>query len=234
MARGERRLNLAYYPLLVTLYTKKMDQKLLSPLKILLAAFVVFAVILTVFLVGYFFGSKEKVITSTITGKPIQNTFEAGWQAARQKLEQSGLLRPEPEEIFTLSGTITAVSKNQISLKANPTVLNPLADQAPEMRTVTVTSETKIIKLTPKTSEEIAKEAEDFREAMSSLEPGTTPPTPPSPYTEEEIKITDLKNGDVISVTSDTNIKMAAKFVAKEIRLNVSPTIPEQTAPQQP
>lgn len=199
-----------------------MDQKLLSPLKILLASVVAFIVILTSFLVGYSFGSKGKVST-LLTGKPSQDTFAAGWEAARKKLEESGLVRAEPTEIFTISGTITSINENKITLKANPTVINPLAEQAPEIRTITVTSETKIMKLNPKTPEEITKESEEFRKAMTALKPGATPPTPPSPYEEDEIEITDLKVGDTVSVTSEANIKMAAEFVAKEISLTVTP-----------
>ncbi len=164
-----------------------MDQKLLPPLKILFIATLSFIVILTSFLLGYSFGSKGKV-TTLLTGEPNQNTFEAGWEAARRKIEEAGLVRPEPTEIFTLTGTITGVSGNKISLKANPTVINPLAEQAPEARVIIVTPETKILKLTPKDPEEVAKESEAFRKAMSTLEPGATPPTPPSPYVDNRFK----------------------------------------------
>lgn len=201
-----------------------MDQKILPPLKILLITAISFVIILTAFLVGFSCGSKEKVIIPAKTGKPTQNTFEAGWQAAKEKLEQSGILPPEPTEIFTVSGTITKISENTIFLKADPVVLNPLAEPAPENRVITVTQQTKFVKQTPKTPEEITKESENFRKALAALEPGATPPTPPIPYNEEEIELTDIKAGDTISVTSDQNIKMTTTFEAKEIRVTFTPT----------
>lgn len=158
-------------------------------------------------------------------------SYEDGWKAASQKLEASGLLRPESEEVFVITGTITSITAGRISLKANPTVLNPLAEQAPETRTVTVNSETKVFKLIPKNPEELNRESEAFREETEKLAPGAVPPTPPSPYKEEEIKITDLKTGDIISATSETNIKMSVEFIAKEISLTLVPETPPPPTP---
>jgi hypothetical protein len=184
------------------------------------------------FFIGYYFNSGNTSYPALgILGGNSKNSYDAGWKAAQEKIEQSGLLRPEPAEIFTVTGTITSVAGNKITLKAEPTVTNPLAEQAPETRTVTVTAETKILKLTPKTPEEIAKESEAFRKSAAELEPGATPPNPPSPFGTKEIKITDLKAGDTISVTAETNIKMAAEFAAKEISINVAPERPAPPTP---
>ena len=149
------------------------------------------------------------------------SSYEAGWMAASQKLEESGLLRPETAEIFTISGTITQISENQIIIKADPTVINPLAIQAPESRTVTVNPETKIIKQIPKTQEELAADEEKFVNEREKLEPEAAPPTRPLPYTEKEIKLSELKIGDKISVTSDQNIKFATEITATEINVNL-------------
>jgi hypothetical protein len=165
-----------------------------------------------------------------ITGQ--ENSYEAGWLAASQKLEESGFLRPEPNEIFTISGTVTQISGKQIILKADQTVINPLAAQAPESRTVTVTSQTKIIKQTPKTPEQLSAGDEKFRNEMEKLEPGATPPSPPLPYVEEEIKSSDLKIGDRISVTSSVDIKFATTIEA--VQINVTPTVAEPTPPAVP
>lgn len=165
-----------------------------------------------------------------ITGQ--DNSYEAGWLAASQKLEESGLLRPEPNEIFTISGNITQISENQIILKADQAVVNPLATQAPESRTITVTSQTKIIKQTPKTPEQLSAGDEKFRNEMEKLLPGATPPSPPLPYVEEEIKLSDLKTGDRISVTSSVDIKFATVIEAAQI--NLISTAAGQTPPAVP
>lgn len=160
-------------------------------------------------------------------------SYQDGWNAAQEKLEQSGILRPEPAEIFSLSGTITNISGNTISIKADPVVVNPLAEPAPESRKIVITPNTKIIKQSPRSPEELNAEQEKYRSEITNLEPDAAPPTPPSPFTEEELEITDLKVGDNISVTSEENIKSSSQFEAIEIRLTVAPERPAPPAPPQ-
>lgn len=198
-----------------------MDQKLLPILKTFMIAITAIIFVFTIFAIGFWYGAKTQVIKGT-----YQDGWQDGWQAAREKLEQSGLLPPEPEEIFVLSGTVTKISENRISFKANQVVANPLAEPAPEERTILITPETKIFKLTEKSPEELAAEEEAFRKASEKLEPGTPLPTAPSFYREEEIGVTELAPGNSITVTADQNIKFATEFEAKEIRV-----VPAITAP---
>ena len=210
-------------------------KKTLAPFKILVIALGLFALLLAVFYAGYSVNSNNtNCPVLGLLGGGKNNSYQAGWDAARTKLEQSGLLRPEPEEIFTISGKISAVAQNKITLKADPTVTNPLAEQAPEERTITISQQTKIIKQTNKAPDEFAAEFEKYRQDTANLQPGETPPEPPTAFTTEELKLSDLKNGDNISITSEQNIKIAAQFEAKEIRLTVSPTLPVRPAPLQP
>ena len=200
-----------------------------SALKILIIATAVVVLVLAVLLAGSFlnFSCPLGLLTN-------QNSYEAGWQAANQKLEESGLLRPEQEEVFTISGIITGVFENQITLKSDPVVVNPLAMQAPESRTVTITEETKIIRQTPKTREKLMAEEEKWQSEMDKLKPedAAFPPSPPSPYIEEEIKLSDLKTGDKISVTSNQNIKFATTLEAVQI-IFTPPVISEPVPPPQ-
>lgn len=196
--------------------------------KILLIAAGLFVLLSVAFYAGYALVPQGTI--PVIGGGNGKSSYQAGYGAARAKLEQSGLLRPEPAEIFSLTGTITKISSNTIFLKANQVVLDPLADPAPESRTVIVSSTTKILKQTPKTPDELAAEQEKYRRELTNMEPDAAAPLPPSPATEEEIKITDLKAGDSIVVTSDENIKFATQITAKEIDLTVAP---ERPAPPQ-
>lgn len=200
-----------------------------SALKILIIATAVVVLVLAVLLAGSFlnFNCPLGLLTS-------QNSYEAGWLAANQKLEESGLLRPEPEESFTLFGTITQISENHLVMRADPTVINPLAMQAPESRIVTVTPETKIIRQTPKAREQLLAEEKKWQNEMNNLKPedAALPPPPPSPYIEEEIKLSDLKTGDKISVTSGQNIKFATTIEAAQI-IFTPPVINELPPPPQ-
>ena len=169
------------------------------------------------FWIGYFLNLQYP--SAGIINK--ESTFDDGWNAAKDKLEQSGLIRPEPTEIFTITGKITAISGNTISITADQVVANPLADQAPTERTVTVPARIKIIKSTSKTREQLSAEMTAYEKSLAELKPDTERPSPPLPYAEQEIKLTDLKAGDTISVTSDQNIKFATEIVAKEIKINI-------------
>lgn len=189
-------------------------------------------VILSVgFFAGYSLNSSNggSPVLGILGGNP-NNSYEAGWNAAKTKLEQSGILRSEPNEIFTITGKIISVSGNKINLKSDPVVNNPLAEQAPEERIVTVTENTKIIKQTAKSPEKLAAEMEKYRQDTANIEPGKIPP-PPAAFTEEKLKISDLKTEDIISVASGQNIKMAAEFEASEIRLTITPERPAVPQP---
>ncbi len=201
-------------------------------LKILIIALGLFIILLAAFYAGYSINSNNaNYPVLSLLGGNQNNSYQAGFDAARAKLEKSGLLRPEPEEIFTISGKISAVAQNKITIKADPTVANPLAEQAPEERTITVSENTKILKQTNKAPDEFAAEFEKYRQSTGNLAPNETPPAPPQAFTTEELKLSDLKAGDIISVTSDANIKMTAQFEAKEIRLTITPERPAVPQP---
>lgn len=193
-------------------------------LKITLLVALALVIVLTTLLVGS--QLNPNCPSGLLTNQ--NDSYDAGWQAANQKLMGSGLLPPEASELLTIAGAITEISGNQIILQANPVVLNPLAAPAPESRTVNITSKTKIIKQVAKTPEQLAADNQAFNDATSKLKPGATPPTPPPPYTEEEIKLSDLKVGDRISVTSNVDIKFATDITASQI--NFTPL----AAPPQP
>ncbi|MBU4298592.1 hypothetical protein KJ636_00930, partial [Patescibacteria group bacterium] len=74
--------------------------------------------------------------------------------------------------------------------------------------TVKITPSTKIVKIKVKTPEEI--------QAMSEQNQTGQPTTP---FSEEEITFSQLKQGDVITVTSDKNIKREMEIIALKIAL---------------
>jgi len=108
-------------PILTTKKTSKLTKAILIIISNLI-------ILVIGFFVGYSMNSGSgNCPVLGILGGSSKNSYQAGFDAARTKLEQSGLLRPEPEEIFTISGKISAVTQNKITIKANPTVpLNSL------------------------------------------------------------------------------------------------------------
>ncbi|MBU4481700.1 hypothetical protein KKH59_05350, partial [Patescibacteria group bacterium] len=99
-----------------------------------------------------------------------------------------------------------SVSGDSLIIEASPVSTNPLSeDSKPTIRTVKITSSTKIVKITAKTPEEM-------QAAMKQNQPLM-------PFSEEEITFSQLKEGDVITVTSDKNIKREMEITALKITL---------------
>jgi len=88
-------------------------------------------VALIFFSLGYLIGSAKV----SPTGKLAigANTFQAGWEAAKKRLADSGFAAPMANlEINNVSGQVTAIQDNAITLKIRP--LEPLADPSLDER----------------------------------------------------------------------------------------------------
>ena len=183
-------------------------------------------VALVFFTLGYLIGG----INITPTGQLVKgaNTFQAGWDAAKKRLSDSGFAAPMANfEINNVSGQVTAVKDNDITLKIRP--LEPLADPSLDERIVKVDANTKIYTLEQKDQAQYQKEMEDFNKKMQEqlknpLEPGQAPTSPasaimpPEFFVKKEASISDIKVGATISViAADQDIKNAKQFTAAEI-----------------
>lgn len=169
--------------------------------------------------------------TSLVSVGP--NTYQAGWDAAKQRLIDSGSVPSTGMnvEVRAVSGQITEINGDKITLKIRP--LEPLADASLDTRIITVDSNTKITSMVPKDPKEFATEMEAYSKKMSAninVTPNmtkvgstSTPPvpyvpiTPPESFTKTTISVSDLKVGQTINVTTDKNIKDVKEFSATEI-----------------
>ncbi|MBU1292385.1 hypothetical protein KKH07_02860 [Patescibacteria group bacterium] len=149
------------------------------------------------------------------------DTFEAGWQAAKERLEQSDFNMPTDMEITSIYGKITKIEGDKITVAITP--LSPLADPKLDTRIVTANENTKIYKLTPKSEEEM-------REEEIEIGPDEIPMSA-EPYKREEISLSDLQVDQKISVFAAEDIKEKKEFTAESIQteevLSVSPELPE-------
>ena len=149
------------------------------------------------------------------------NTFQAGWEAAKQRLNQSNFAfsLPSNAEIKNISGIIQKIEGNKITLKINP--LEPLADPALDIRIVAIDSNTKINLAVQKDQAQFDKEMKEFNEKISKPQTDATQPlaiiTPPSQIYYKEIKQSDLKEKQSISIMADENIKDKKEFTAVQI-----------------
>jgi|GEM_PF-1043581 len=193
--------------------------------------FVVLAVISFVFGYVIAYVNIGSVGSSSVSVGP--NTYQAGWDAAKQRLVDSGTIPSAGMnlEVRAVSGEITAIEGDKITLKIRP--LEPLADPSLDTRTITVDSNTKITSMVPKDQKEFATEMEAYSKKMSAninVVPNTTkigststpavpsaPITPPESFTKTTISVSDLQVGQTINVTTGNDIKNNKEFSATEI-----------------
>lgn len=148
-----------------------------------------------------------------------ENTYQAGYDAAKKRALESqlgGMFRT-PDDIRTLSGSVTDVSGNRVTI--HTTSINPFEDPMLDDRTITVTADTKIFKLTQKDPKTFQAEMDAFMKKMQSAKIGSSPATPPSPSTKTTADIASITVGATLTVTAVENIKTAKEFSASEIQI---------------
>ena len=159
-----------------------------------------------------------------------ENTFEAGWQAAQERLSETGFMPPmiEGAEITSVNGEVKEVKDNRISLKISP--LEPLADPDLDNRIVEVDEKTKIYRLIEKDPAQYQAEMEEFErkmgEEMENPEEIPEPVVFPEMYQQEEAVLTDIEAGQQISVRTEGDVKEVKQFRAIEIIIQSGPARP--------
>lgn len=156
-----------------------------------------------------------------------EDTFEAGWQAAEERLRETGYFPSLPEEeINFVNGEIKEINGNKISLNINP--LEPLADPELDIRIIEVGENTKIYQTEKKDHEEYQSEMEEFNEAMQAeidnpeIMAGLTPP---EPFTEKEINLSLLQAGHQILVQAEEDIRNIKQFKVIKIVVQFEPEV---------
>ena len=170
-------------------------------------------------------------VSNNIYDKQIKgdDTFQAGWQAAKQRLAESNFMPiMEDMEITFISGEVTEVQGNKISLKIQP--LEPLADPELDNRIVEIDENTKIYQLVEKDQVEYQKEMEEFNkkmmEQMENPEAMAELDQYPEPYIKEEASLDNIQVGQTINVEAQENIKDVKQFKVIEIIIQSAPGVP--------
>lgn len=188
------------------------------------------------FLFGIFAGLQIGLGNKRVTGISGQvgaNTFQAGWEAAKKRLNESGFYPMMSNlEIKSLSGEVKAIKDGKLTIKIRP--LEPLADSKLDERTVTVDNNTKIYQLIQRDQQEIQAEMEAFQKSMQAQIENPTAATlpsitPPEMYTKKEIGLLEITIGQQITVTAGANIANSQEFKAIEITVQPLPVAPALT-----
>lgn len=165
---------------------------------------------------------------------PSQNNYQAGWDAAKKRLADSGTIPMMGNlEIKNISGEVTVVKGNSITLKIRP--LEPLADPSLDERIVQVDNNTKITILAQKDQKEYQSEMAEFQKKMQEqmknppalVQVPTSPASaimPPELFVKKEASLSDIKVGATLNViATDKDIKNTKQFSATEI--GIQPTL---------
>ncbi|GEM_PF-4621785 len=135
--------------------------------------------------VGFYFGRAEGIL--------------AGRELARQGLLQSGVIQPQPKEVKSIGGKVTAVRADTLTLEAQP-YFDPLQPGKPAVRyTITLAPATKLVQ----------------RELNTTAVPKTGQPF--EPFLESAIAAETIKVGDQVIVEADHNVLAETNFAATRV-----------------
>jgi len=175
--------------------------------KILISA-VCAVVAITILVIGILIGKRFSQETAIPANNAQQKYFQAGWDAAKAKLEKvsSEILIPTSSTEDVIVGVIHKVDGNKLTLAVSSS--DPLGDPKPsEFKTITVADNTKIAIAMPKDQEAIKKKMQE----------GTLDPMSMLPEY-KEAKLADLKVNQFILVSAAAGSKKLPEFTANEIK----------------
>jgi len=180
------------------------------------------AIIISIAVIFFFIGY---AVAGFIAGSPTgekNKSYQAGWDAARQKLADSGFLPSLRAEIKSISGKIKAIDGHRITLETG--LFDPLADESLTTRTVIADESIRVYSLEQRDQNEFMAALDDYNKKIQTQLNGQTQAQTPLPipemFNKKEIAFSDLKIGDNINVSSSENIKEAKEFRVTEINLN--------------
>ena len=179
-------------------------------------AFILVAVILLCvgIATGYLISKNQK--KQTITPEGVTDSYEAGYEAAREIVENSNIIPTLVGETNVLKGRVSEIKDSQIVIEVN--LINPLDDEKLKYRTVNVSEDTTITLHNEKNRETIRKEHDEYIEKMNDYRNGIGEiPTLPDIQIIKNININDLNESMLITVESDGNIRKALEFNAVRI-----------------
>ena len=160
--------------------------------------------------------------------KSGDNTYQAGWEAAKQRLMETGYAPTmEDMEITFVNGVVQEVKDNKIYLKIQP--LTPLDDPELDNRIIETDDNTKVYQLVEKDTDQYQKESNEFnqtmQEQMNNLETIAEPIMPPEPFIKQEINLDKIQVGQQITVIAEQDIKEIKQFNAVEIIVQFAPGV---------
>ncbi len=194
-------------------------------------ALVVTVILILLFLVtGILVGAKFKK-TASPSGQ--ENTYQAGWDAAKKELTEkcNNTKNNSVASTKSLSGVIKEINGQTISLenafisdKTTNTISNPTS------LTISVSGNTKFYQITQKDKTQFQQEMDDFQKKIQEKINGNSsndsqPLTSPQAQEKKELTLSDLKTGLFALIELDDN-STDKNYIAKEIDVPPMSAVP--------
>jgi hypothetical protein len=139
----------------------------------------------------------------------LEEHYRLGYQAAREKYKS--MCPMVEKQGSTISGTVTSVTSDSLTIEQDFFDTDELVDGVSNLRHAKISANAKIQAHT-------AKDPEILNKELAALKPGSES-QPPAPFTVTNIKLSDIKPGDRVVMTSDTELRLAEEFIALTINL---------------
>lgn len=169
---------------------------------------------------GYSLTHKGILLDGNSDQQTNQESFQAGWKAAKERLQQEGVIPSvEGMEMQGVFGEIIEVSADKIKLKIDQA--DPLSDPSLDNRIVFVRPETKIYLVKEKDpliyDQEIKDYEEKVQKAIKDQAGSNEEIVPPDYYVRAEIVLDDLRTGQMVSAIAGEDISDKKQFEVLEI-----------------
>lgn len=150
-------------------------------------------------------------------------TYQDGFDTAKNLVLNSpmGMMFRAPDDIRAISGTVTEVKGDRIVIHTQSQ--NPFDDPALLDRTIVITKDTKITKITQEDAKALQAKMDAFMKTMETnrqagKSDGAILPVPPEP-TRTTVPASSIAIGETLIATAVENIKTMKEFSASEIQI---------------
>jgi hypothetical protein len=175
-----------------------------------------------------------------------QDAFQAGWNAAQERLKDLGYINPDEQEVLSVEGAVEEVRGNTLKVSIQP--VSPLDDPSLDTREIKVTNDTEIFLLKEKSEDQIAQAEKEFENRLNEVESQMNEvdasenperyeelqnqmeeiwDQEPEYFTRENFSIDQIKERDQISVTASEDISDKKKFTAEVVEIMAQPQAEE-------
>ena len=184
--------------------------------------------------------AKESAVTQgesvLDTGIIKKGSYDEGYQAgldfAKRQLAKEGFLEGYENDGITLplnsiQAKIKSIDGDRVVIEFDASLLD-IFQEGSVTKVMVVPEEVSIEKQVSKTDEEMKKEYEEFKKTNSKPNDNSASDIPDEPleYTVVKLKLSDLKEGDVLRIRTKDDIRTKDPFEAESVQWFFSPVVP--------